>query len=122
MRRINPEPTVDINPKDAKSRGIDDGDYVRVYNDRGEVVVKAKHNEGYRPGMVNIDQGWWGDDYIQGHHNDLTHLDVSEAIENFAFYDTRVEVEPASDDIDTSMYTDPKKEDWLGEPTTGGGN
>ena len=122
MRRINPEPTVDINPKDAKSRGIDDGDYVRVYNDRGEVVVKAKHNEGYRPGMVNIDQGWWGDDYVRGHHNDLTHLDVSEAIENFAFYDTRVEVEPAPDDIDTSMYTDPKTEDWLGESTTGGGN
>ena len=122
MRRIHPEPTLDIHPKDARRRDIEDGDYVRVYNDRGEAVVKAKYNKGYRPGLVNIDQGWWSDDYIQGHHNDLTHLDVSEAIENFAFYDVRVEVEAAPDDIDTSMYTNPKKADWLGESTTGGEN
>jgi anaerobic dimethyl sulfoxide reductase subunit A len=120
MRRINPEPTADINPTDAKSRGIEDGDYVRIHNDRGEVVVRAKYNEGYQPGMVNVDQGWWEDDYVRGHHNDLTHTDVSEAIENFAFYDVRVEVEPAPDDIDTSMYTNPSTADWLGESTTGG--
>jgi anaerobic dimethyl sulfoxide reductase subunit A len=122
LRRVNHEPMLDIHPKDAKARGIDDGDYVRVYNDRGEVVVKAKYNEGYRPGMVNVNQGWWSDDYVKGHHNNLTHLDVSNAIENFAFYDVRVEVEPAPDDIDTSMYTNSKKADWLGESTTEGEN
>jgi molybdopterin-containing oxidoreductase family molybdopterin binding subunit len=113
LRQVEPEPVADIHPSDAEERGIDDGEYVRVYNDRGEVVVKARYNEGYRPGMVNINQGWWEDDYVRGHHNDLTHTDVSDAIENFAFYDTRVDVEPAPDDVDTSQYTDPKRAAWL---------
>jgi len=122
LRQIEPEPVVDINPSDAEARGIDDGEYVRIYNDRGEVVVKARYNEGYRPGMVNVNQGWWGDDYVQGHHNDLTHTDVSDAIENFAFYDTRVEVEPAPDDVDTSQYTDPERAPWLDGYPDGGEN
>ncbi|WP_135820841.1 molybdopterin-containing oxidoreductase family protein [Halostella litorea] len=105
LREINDQPQLDINPKTAKRRGIDDGDYVRVYNDRGEMVVKAKYNDGIRPEMVNTDQGWWVRDYVQGHHNNLTHMDVCEATGNFAFYDTRVEVEPAPDDVDTSKYT-----------------
>jgi molybdopterin-containing oxidoreductase family molybdopterin binding subunit len=120
MREINPEPRLDINPKDAAERGIDDGDYVRVYNDRGEMVVKAKYNDAYRPGHVNTDQGWWGDHYVAGHHNDLTHTDVSETIENFAFYDTRVDVEPVSGNVDTSKYDDPPETDWLDELPTGG--
>ncbi|EMA36360.1 dimethylsulfoxide reductase [Halobiforma lacisalsi AJ5] len=120
LRELNPEPELDINPKDARERGISDGDYVRVYNDRGEMVVKAKYNDAYRPGMVNTDQGWWADDYVAGHHNNLTHTEVSETIENFAFYDTRVEVEPVSADVDTSQYDDPESPDWLEELPTGG--
>lgn len=119
VREINPEPRLDINPKDAQERGIEDGDYVRVHNERGEMVVKAKYNDGYRPGLVNTDQGWWGDDFVAGHHNDLTHTEVSDAIENFAFYDTRVEVEPAPE-VDTSRYDDPEPAEWLEELPTGG--
>lgn len=122
LRQIEPEPVVDIHPSDAEARDIDDGEYVRVYNDRGEVVVKARYNEGYRPGMVNINQGWWEDDYVRGHHNDLTHTDVSDAIENFAFYDTRVDVEPAPDDVDTSQYTNPERAAWLDGYPDGGEN
>ncbi|QGA84394.1 molybdopterin-dependent oxidoreductase [Halomicrobium sp. LC1Hm] len=105
VREINDQPQLDINPKTAKQRGIEDGDYVRVYNDRGEMVVKAKYNNGIRPEMVNTDQGWWVRDFVRGHHNDLTHMDISDATGNFAFYDTRVEVEPAPEDLDTSKYT-----------------
>lgn len=105
LREINNEPQLDINPKDAAARGIEDGDYVRVHNERGEMVVKAKLNDGMQPGLVNTDQGWWGSDYVRGHHNDLTHTDVCEVTGNFAFYDTRVEVEPAPSDVDTSKYT-----------------
>ena len=122
LRQIEPEPVVDIHPSDAAARDIDDGEYVRLYNGRGEVVVKARYNEGYRPGMVNVNQGWWGDDYVRGHHNDLTHTDVSDAIENFAFYDTRVEVESAPDDVDTSQYTNPERAPWLDGYPDGGDN
>jgi len=116
IREINPEPQLDINPQDAQSRGIEDGDYVRVHNDRGEMVVRAKVNNAIQPGLVNTDQGWYTTDYVRGHHNDLTHTDVSSVTGNFSFYDTRVEVEPAPDDIDTSMYTD----DPTGVPPKGG--
>jgi molybdopterin-containing oxidoreductase family molybdopterin binding subunit len=102
LREINPEPQLDINPKDAKRRGIEDGDYVRVFNDRGEMVVRAKVNDAIQPGLVNTDQGWWARDYVRGHHNNLTHTDVSPVTGNFAFYDVRVEVEPA--DVDASKY------------------
>ena len=39
---IYPEPLVEINPGDAASLGIEDGDKVRVASRRGEVVAKAK--------------------------------------------------------------------------------
>ncbi|WP_411967739.1 molybdopterin-dependent oxidoreductase [Haloferax sp. YSSS75] len=103
VREVNPEPQLDIHPRDAKARGIDDGDYVRVYNERGEMVVKAKYNEAFQPGLVNTDQGWWSRDYVRGHHNDLTHNEVSEVGQTMAFYDVRVEVEPAPD-ADAEMY------------------
>lgn len=104
LREINPEPQLDINPEDAERRGIEDGDYVRVHNDRGEMVVRAKVNDAIQPGLVNTDQGWFTSDYIQGHHNDLTHTDVSDVTGNFAFYDVRVEVEHVPSSLDTSKY------------------
>lgn len=116
IREINPEPQLDINPEDAAARDIEDGDYVRVHNDRGEMVVRAKVNNAIQPGLVNTDQGWYNTDYVRGHHNDLTHTDVSPVTGNFAFYDVRVEVEPAPEDIDTSMYT----ENPTGVPPAGG--
>lgn len=104
VREVNPEPQLDIHPADAKARGIEDGEYVRVHNDRGEMVVKAKYNEAFQPGLVNTDQGWWSRDYLRGHHNDLTHNEVSDVGQTMAFYDVRVEVEPAPDDLDTETY------------------
>ncbi|MFW5919906.1 MAG: molybdopterin-dependent oxidoreductase, partial [Halanaeroarchaeum sp.] len=100
IREINPEPQLDINPQDAAERGIQDGDYVRVHNDLGEMVVRAKLNDAVKPGLVNTDQGWWTSDYVRGHHNDLTHDEVSDVGKTFSFYDVRVEVESAPEDID----------------------
>ncbi|WP_411969015.1 molybdopterin-dependent oxidoreductase [Haloferax sp. YSSS75] len=104
LRELNPEPQLDINPVDAEERGIENGDYVRVHNDRGEMIVRAKVNEAIQPGLVNTDQGWYTSDYIRGHHNDLTHTDVSDVTGNFSFYDVRVEVEHAPAEADTSKY------------------
>ncbi|UWG52182.1 Anaerobic dehydrogenase [Halalkaliarchaeum sp. AArc-CO] len=120
VRKFDPEPRLDIHPDDARERGIEDGDYVRVHNERGEMVVKAKYNEGYQPGLVNTDQGWWTEDFIEGNLQDLTHTEVNELAPTFCFYDVRVEVESAPDDVDTSMYEDPEPADWLETGTVGG--
>jgi anaerobic dimethyl sulfoxide reductase subunit A len=46
---------------DAESRGIRDGDMVRVYNDRGIVMIPARVSERIMPGVVDLPQGAWYD-------------------------------------------------------------
>ncbi len=49
-----------INPIDAAARDIHDGDLVRVWNERGELVIPARVTPRILPGVVDIPQGaWW---------------------------------------------------------------
>jgi len=50
-----------MNSADAEARGIKDGDMVRVFNDRGEMVIPARVTERIMPGVVDIPQGAWYD-------------------------------------------------------------
>jgi anaerobic dimethyl sulfoxide reductase subunit A len=51
--------TVWINSADAQARGIGNGDEVRVFNDRGKMVLPAHVTERIMPGVVAIGQGAW---------------------------------------------------------------
>lgn len=93
LRDLDPEPAVRMNPKDAADRGIEDGDLVRVFNDRGECVVKARLTEGYRPGQVNIPHGWQADQFVKGHYQDLCHSKINPVNLNSPYFDVLVEVE-----------------------------
>jgi len=70
---MNPEPFVEINPIDAMARRIFDDDYVTVFNDRGKTTLKARISESVGPGVVNINEGWWIDQFKEGSVNHLTH-------------------------------------------------
>jgi len=70
---MNPEPFVEINPIDAMERRIFDGDYVTVFNDRGKTTLKARISESVSSGVVNINEGWWIDQFKEGSVNHLTH-------------------------------------------------
>ena len=48
-----------ISTTDARVRGISDGEMVRVFNGRGEVIVPAKVTERIMPGVVDLPQGAW---------------------------------------------------------------
>jgi anaerobic dimethyl sulfoxide reductase subunit A len=48
-----------ISSTDAKLRNISDGDMVRVFNDRGEVIVPSKVTDRIMPGVVDLPEGAW---------------------------------------------------------------
>lgn len=48
-----------LSPGDAKSRGIKDGDLVRVYNDRGQLLAGARVSANYPDGVARIHEGAW---------------------------------------------------------------
>jgi cysteine desulfurase NifS len=52
-----PEPTVDINNRDAKERGISDGDLVTVTTPRGSVRFRARVGDDIMPGVVECAMG-----------------------------------------------------------------
>ena len=56
-----------INTRDAKERGIQDGDRVRVFNDRGETIIPAAVTERMMPGAVILPFGTWYDPDAEGY-------------------------------------------------------
>jgi len=48
-----------LSAQDAQSRGIADGDEVRVYNDRGETIIRARVTARIMPGVVALEEGAW---------------------------------------------------------------
>jgi anaerobic selenocysteine-containing dehydrogenase len=57
---LEKEPRVYLHQKDAHWLGIEDGDQVRVWNNRGECVLRASVGENVLPGVV-VTQGLWAD-------------------------------------------------------------
>jgi len=91
------DPTVmRIHPDDAAARGIEDGDRVRVFNDRGEIRVPAHVTDAVRAGVVAVPQGRSGS--IDGvTTNVLTHDDVTDLGYGAIFFDCLVQVERAAE-------------------------
>lgn len=92
LRELDPEPIVKINSQDAAPRGIKGGDIVKVYNDRGYVVLKAVINDGLRPGVVNIPKGWGDDQFIDGASQQLLTTHTNPVCDNTPCYDVLVNV------------------------------
>lgn len=59
--KINGYTRMGVNPLDAESKDICDGDLVRVFNERGACLVVAKFDEALRRGIVTISTGAWLD-------------------------------------------------------------
>jgi len=61
-----PDVVVDINPQDAGPQQIEDGDTVRLFNDQGEVQVRARVSPLVRPGTLSMPKGVWRRHTING--------------------------------------------------------
>ncbi|MEG1561839.1 MAG: molybdopterin-dependent oxidoreductase [Raoultibacter sp.] len=69
---LSPEPTVKMNPADARDRSLKDGAYVECFNDRGHVVVKLVYSEGIRRGTLIYPKNWQAPQHKAGSWNELT--------------------------------------------------
>jgi anaerobic selenocysteine-containing dehydrogenase len=93
LRGIEGEPVLEISLADAAARRIADGDPVRVWNDRGEIRVRAVVGRRARPGVVNGLGIWWKQLAGDGKNvNELTHQKLADLGGAPCFYDCLVEV------------------------------
>jgi anaerobic selenocysteine-containing dehydrogenase len=84
---------VTIHPEDARLRGIDSGDRVRVWNDLGEVECIARVDAHVREGVVSIPKGAWMKSSLNGRTSTaLTPSNVNVVGGGACFNDARVEV------------------------------
>jgi anaerobic selenocysteine-containing dehydrogenase len=86
-------PEVMMHPDDAAA-GIADGDWVRLRNERGEVLIRARLFAGVRPGVL-IAEGLWPNSAFPGGRgiNTLTGADAVAPYGGAAFHDNRVAME-----------------------------
>ncbi|MBM4196269.1 MAG: hypothetical protein FJ197_04105, partial [Gammaproteobacteria bacterium] len=52
------EPDVYVSPEDAKARGVNDGDPIRVFNSHGQFTAMANVTAAMQPGMMFMYHGW----------------------------------------------------------------
>jgi anaerobic selenocysteine-containing dehydrogenase len=96
LRDIEGEPVLEIAPDDAMARGVVDGALVRVFNDRGDLTLRARVSTRARPGVVNGLGIWWRKLAPDGRNvNELTHQRLTDLGGGPSFYDCLVEVRPA---------------------------
>ncbi len=90
--------TLHLSAEDAGPRGIHEGDHVRVYNDRGSVVLMAQVDGTVRPGVACAPAVRWGKRAPGKRNvNALTSERLTDAGGGPTFYSCLVEVERIGD-------------------------
>lgn len=94
LQKMEQPELVEINTTDARSRGIRDGDWVRVFNDRGEVRLRAHVNGAVQPGVVAARLTWARFAPDGKSINALTSETLTDIGRGATFYSCLVEIEP----------------------------
>ena len=84
---------LEISPEDAEVRGIEDGNTVRVANDRGEINLTARINGTVQPGVVAARLNWARFGPGNRNINVLTSEKLTDMGNSATFYSVLVEVE-----------------------------
>ncbi|AYQ16602.1 molybdopterin oxidoreductase family protein [Bacillus paralicheniformis] len=91
--KLEKEPKLHLNIKDAEEKGIENGDLVKVWNDRGSCILPAAVGENVLPGVA-ASQGLWAD--AEGKHylvNALTPDRLADMGGGATFFSGRVQIE-----------------------------
>lgn len=114
-------PRLDMHPSDAAARAIADGDKVRVFNDRGSLVLTARVSDRTREGVVVAISIWWrklSPDSTNA--NMVTGQALTDMGRAATFYDTLVEVQKMAGtrhdervDCGTAAVTGQSSSSWV---------
>jgi anaerobic selenocysteine-containing dehydrogenase len=85
--------SLELHPRDANSRGIADGDPVRIFNDRGSLRLTAVLNGSLPPGVVSAQLDWAKLHADGVNVNALTSERLTDIGAGATFYSVLVEVE-----------------------------
>ncbi|OAT84829.1 molybdopterin-dependent oxidoreductase [Desulfotomaculum copahuensis] len=96
MMSTNPEPWLEIHPDLAAAKGIRDGDMVKVFNDLGWLIIKARVTATVPPGIMAAYEAWYRDvDYNVNYTVKATPADMgTKATGNpgIAFHDNFIDI------------------------------
>jgi molybdopterin guanine dinucleotide-containing S/N-oxide reductase-like protein len=84
---------IEMHPDDAKPRNIQNGDRVRAFNERGEIVLQARVNGSVSPGVVAARLDWARFSSADRNINVLTSEKLTDMGNAATFYSVCVEVE-----------------------------
>ncbi len=97
VRQLEPQiGDLEMHPADARLRGIRDGDAVRIFNSRGEIVLQASVNGSVPAGVVAARLDWARFGPGSVNINVLTSEKLTDMGNAATFYSVSVEVEPSS--------------------------
>jgi anaerobic selenocysteine-containing dehydrogenase len=80
-KRLRPDPTADVSPRDAEARRIGPGEWVQLVTTRGAIRVRANITEFVSPGVVNVYHG-----FPEGDANELIDPDYRDPISGYPGY------------------------------------
>jgi anaerobic selenocysteine-containing dehydrogenase len=58
LKKLAPEPLVEINPESARELGIADGEMVIIESTKGSITLKAKLTSDVLPNVLSLQHGW----------------------------------------------------------------
>lgn len=59
LRKMHPDPAMQIHPKTAEKLGIKEGDWVWIESPRGRIRQRCRLFDGIDPRVVHVQHGWW---------------------------------------------------------------
>jgi anaerobic selenocysteine-containing dehydrogenase len=95
-REKHAAPRLRMHQKDALARGIQDGDMVRMLNERGSMLIHVRISDTTRAGIVSMPHGWWASQLPGGSSPNAVTSDNLSDMGGFGdFRDSRVQVAKA---------------------------
>ena len=79
LRNTAPDPACELHPQTAAEYGIEDGDWMIVETQKGQISLKALTTEDLMPGLVSILHGWQG----KANQNMLTELEPRDPVTGY---------------------------------------